>query len=143
MLQWRTDSENYGSKNAIPKTGENPIFEAKSISVFPYELNGEITREEECLFFDYEFTNKQDKVVKTFDVMMYLSDENGEIPLKGKNFLHLEISQDFNGCSFEKGRTDITEFFRYVPEEVTVEFLHVSRLSYEDGSIWENRISYK
>ena len=110
----------------------------------PYTLSAQMTVESsslyECAGLEFQFVNKAQKSVKSFTLNFFLSDEEGNAP----NLISGCISADIY-CLVEPGETleDILSLDEYFYSEIEdvylIEFLYVSKIIYEDDTVWEDR----
>ncbi len=104
----------------------------------PYTIEGKITGTPE-LTFNGSFVNKSGKQIKTFTVVFNVCDEDGEsVPIPDDNVVY-ECNQNvpgFTSFDFSFSLRDYlqenTKKLRYADYE----YLYVSQIVYEDGTIW-------
>ncbi|MCQ2592577.1 MAG: hypothetical protein MJ188_07295 [Treponema sp.] len=135
-------------------TGKYRIFLILSIFVFtgcqlfgtpkvPYLISGEMTMESSAQYevagFDYYFLNKVNKTVKDFTMVFFLFDQEGNSPCIGSNNIVLKIEGDVPEGRSVTGCVSLDSLLTEIPEEsYDIDFLYVSRISYEDGSVWSD-----
>ena len=88
---------------------------------------------------DFQFYNLSVKDVKEISVVFFLFDKDGEPAYECSNRITLEIETRIDaGDSFKKCLS-LDRFMNQFPEEkLYVDYLYVSRIEYEDGSLWED-----
>ena len=109
----------------------------------PYSIKGDLSIEESELYdyvgFNFSIKNKSEKRINTVTVVFYVFDENGEPPFGMKNHIVLNLN-----CTIEPGEIleDCLSLDNYVycldSERYEIDYLYVSRISYDDGSVWSD-----
>ncbi|MCF0242881.1 MAG: hypothetical protein HUK25_09590 [Treponema sp.] len=126
------------------------IFSSCSFSydAAPYLIKGEMaidydTYGEESTF-KFSFLNRSKKNVESFTVVFFLFDEDGNPPLMGKpNIVNKVISFIEAGEEFSSSFS-LDSFFNVIPETpLLVDYLYVSAIEYEDGTVWKDPFGLK
>ncbi len=115
-----------------------------SIESLPYLVAGEFVMEEDSENYsvcglDFQFYNQSVKEVKEISVVFFLFDKDGEPAYECSNRITIEIETRIEaGDSFKKCLS-LDRFMNQFPEEkLYVDYLYVSRIEYDDGSLWED-----
>lgn len=83
--------------------------------------------------------NKSDKAVLSFTVVFYVYDENGESPFAGTNCITADCSHYIEAQEESCLSVSLDGFLSESPEEpYQYDYLYISRIIYEDGSVWED-----
>lgn len=125
------------------------IFSICGCNVFakenvPYVINGQFTKENNISEYDLAgvdifFFNKDKKTVKSFTVVFFLFDEDGEPINTTKNNLVYNVEQYVEFNDSVEFCLSLDEFLYFVPEESCfIDYLYVSNIVYEDGTVWSD-----
>ena len=122
------------------------IFGCKNFSIesVPYLAAGEFVMESDAedysvCGFDFQFYNQSVKNVKEIEVVFFLFDKDGEPAHECSNRIALEIEARIEAGESLKKCLSLDRFMNQFPEEeLYVDYLYVSRIEYEDGSLWED-----
>jgi len=114
----------------------------------PYSISGEMVLESSSVYntagFEFMFYNGSEKSVSGFTVVFYLFDEDGEVPLTGRNNIVLSVDSEVSPYSMVELCVSLDKYLSYIPEvPYTVDFLYVSSISYEDSSKWTDPFGLK
>jgi hypothetical protein len=115
-------------------------FEKKSI---PYALNAKMVTEASNIYemagIDFSFYNRDSKPVKSFTMVFFMYDEDGNPPGIGNNGVKLEIDVDVAAGECEEDIICIDRFMYEIPDSpYQLDYLYVSRIVYADGSEWSD-----
>ena len=115
-------------------------FEKKSI---PYALNARMVTEKSSVYelagVDFIFLNRSDKAVKSFTMVFFMYDEDGNPPAIGNNGVVLEIIVDVGKGECQEDLVSLDRYLYEIPDtEYQLDYLYVSRIVYEDGSEWSD-----
>lgn len=117
----------------------------------PYEVFGEIVSGVETEFanwsesstdenntkLDFLFTNLSDKNVDSFFVTAFIFDSDGNSVFEERNNLVFEVNERVLGGESYSGNVVIPELsFDAEETEYEIEYIYVSKIIYEDGSLW-------
>lgn len=107
----------------------------------PYLVRGEMVMEDSAIYeiagLEFSFLNKSNKAVKSFTLVFYFFDEDGNAPAVGSNNVVLEIVGNVGCGRLEEDCISLDKFLYEIPEEPYVlDYMYVSRIVYEDGSEW-------
>ena len=115
-----------------------------SIESVPYLISGEFVMESgsenySVCGFDFQFYNQSVKNIKEISVVFFLFDKDGEPAHECSNRIAFDIEAKIEaGVPFKKCLS-LDRFMNQFPEELLyVDYLYVSRIEYEDGSLWED-----
>lgn len=107
----------------------------------PYFISGEMVVDSsskyETVGFDFNFINKSEKNIKSFTVVFYIFDEDGNPPALGRNNIVITINSEVLSKESYESYVSLDSFFYEIPEEpYEVDYLYVSKIVYEDDSVW-------
>ncbi len=115
-----------------------------SIESLPYLAAGEFVMEADSENYsvcglNFQFYNQSVKQVKEISVAFFLFDKDGEPARECSNRINLEIESRIEAGDSLKKCISLDRFMNQFPEETLyVDYLYVSRIEYEDGSLWED-----
>ena len=99
-----------------------------SLDTVPYLINGTFVMED----------NSQ-KEIEKISLVFYLFDKDGEPAYECRNKISAEVEkvlgagEDCNFC------ISLDKYLNSIPEDsLQVDYLYISRIEYEDGSVWED-----
>ena len=118
---------------------------AFSSEKIPYIIFADFVMDENSS--DYEicgvelaFYNKELKAVKEFTVDFFLFDKDGEPAFECSGRLSFDVIDDVESGENYNCCLSLDRYMRVIPEEaLMVDYLFVSKIVYEDGSIWEDK----
>ena len=115
-------------------------FEKKSL---PYALSARMVTDASSVYevagIDFSFLNREKKAVKSFTMIFFMYDEDGNPPGIGNNGIKLEILVDIAAGECEEDLISIDQFLYEIPDiPYQLDYLYVSRILYEDGSEWRD-----
>ncbi len=86
----------------------------------------------------FVFYNNTEKIVTGFKCSFIVFDSTGELnPLIGSNILSLKYTQLINSQDKREIVFSLDPYIQQIPSEpYLVDFFYVSRIEYEDGSVW-------
>lgn len=107
----------------------------------PYLINGEMVLDSsskyEAAGFDFYFINKSEKNIKSFTIVFYVFDEDGNPPLMGRNNIVITVNSNVLAKESLENCVSMDSFLYEIPEEpYEIDYLYVSRIVYEDDSVW-------
>lgn len=107
----------------------------------PYLINGEMVLDSsskyEAAGFDFCFINKSEKNIKSFTIVFYVFDEDGNPPLMGRNNIVITVNSIVLAKESLENCVSMDSFLYEIPEEpYEIDYLYVSRIVYEDDSVW-------
>ena len=83
--------------------------------------------------------NRSDKAVLSCTVVFYVYDENGESPFTGTNSITADCCQYIDPQKEACVSVSLDGFLSETPAEpYQYDYLYISRIVYEDGSVWED-----
>ena len=115
-------------------------FEKKSL---PYALTARMVTDASNVYevagIDFTFLNRSDKAVKSFTMVFFMYDEDGNPPAIGNNGVKIEIDVDVAAGECEDDLISLDRFMYEIPDSpYQLDYLYVSRILYEDGSEWSD-----
>jgi len=112
-------------------------------NTIPYLVEAEMVLEEsteyEIAGLNFDFYNREEKNIKNFTLVFYLFDYDGNPVSLGKSNIVLTVNTEV-GCGERiQGCISLDKFlFEYPEEPYQVDYLYVSKIEYEDESIWSD-----
>ena len=119
-----------------------------SATATPYQISGEFVMEEDSekyknAGFEFNFTNMSTKRVKSFTLVFFLFDEDGEPPLGVKNNIVLSITRTVESGQTVEGCISLDKYIYTIPEyPYEIDYLYVSQINYDDGSVWKDPLGF-
>ncbi|MCQ2588180.1 MAG: hypothetical protein MJ174_08695 [Treponema sp.] len=109
----------------------------------PYQIKGEMVLEDSIDYenagFEFSLFNRSDKEIKSFTVVFFLFDNDGNPPIAGKNNIVLEINETIEALENCELCVSLDKYLTFIPEEpYSVDFLYVSKIVYSDNSVWSD-----
>ena len=109
----------------------------------PYLIDAEMviddSSEYEIAGLNFDFYNRDKRNVKSFTMVFYLFDDEGNPVSLGKNNIVLTVETSVNGGERVQGCLSLDSFLYEFPEErYQVDYLYLSRIEYEDDSVWSD-----
>lgn len=109
----------------------------------PYALTAKMVTESSNVYevagIDFSFLNRSGKAVKSFTMVFFMYDEDGNPPGIGNNGVKLEIQVDVAAGECEEDLISMDRFLYEIPDSpYQLDYLYVSRILYEDGSEWSD-----
>ena len=104
----------------------------------PYELSGKIENEAP-LAFSGHFLNQTEKTIQSFTVVFNVCNEDGESIVAQKDNVIYECKhkvQPLSSCDFSFYLTDYLQDEALPVKKASYEYLYVSQITCEDGTIW-------
>ena len=156
-----TAAEKTGSKNGCrtKKTGGLHVFAklkfafaAMCVLCFsfplyarsPYRIKGEVSVGADAAFYEYAgialtFYNASGRAVRKFFAVVFLSGSDGESPFTEGNCVTLEYDENIAPRTAVRAEFGLDDYISEVPDEAyQIDFLYVSKIEYDDGSVWED-----
>lgn len=110
--------------------------------IIPYIIRGSIEMNSEIAevcSVELSITNRSDKTIEELTVVFYLFDSQGEPVLMEKSNVVISIHEAIEPMENLKKEICLDPYFCYAKEdEYTLDYLYVSRIVYEDGTVWED-----
>jgi len=109
--------------------------------ICPYIANGKVrifseTNEFEAAGLDLYFFNKSKKNVKNFTIVFFLFDDGEPISNGRSNFV-FSVSKNIDAGQSLETCISLDSYFSEIPEyPYEVDYLYISKVEYEDGTIW-------
>lgn len=109
----------------------------------PYFISGEMVIDSSSKYevagFDFNFINKSEKNIKSFTVVFYVFDEDGNPPALGRNNIVITINSEVLSQESYENCVSLDSFLYEIPEEpYEVDYLYVSKIVYEDDYVWSD-----
>lgn len=109
----------------------------------PYIIDGEMVLDAsskyEAAGLDFVFLNKSEKAIKQFTLVFYMYDEYGNPPGTGRNNIVVTVTSAVKAGEKLSGCINLDSYISEIPEiPYTIDFLYVSKIVYEDDSIWSD-----
>lgn len=114
----------------------------------PYLIKGEMVLDKENYdsfsTFAFEFLNKSDKSIKSFTLVFYLFDEDGNPPVSGRPNIVNTIKHSVGPGDRLESSFSLDRYINLVPENPwLVDYLYVSLIEYDDGTVWKDPFGLK
>ena len=115
-----------------------------SLDTVPYLINGTFVMEDNSPDYsicgvDFYLMNKSQKEIEKISLVFYLFDKDGEPAYECRNKISAEVEkvlgagEDCNFC------ISLDKYLNSIPEDsLQVDYPYLSRIEYEDGSVWED-----
>lgn len=119
-------------------------FSDQKKSETPYITEGKMEMDENSMDYevaglDFFFLNKSDKNISELTVVFFLFDKDGEPISGGKSNIVLTVKEQILAKSSLRCCLNLDDYFSIVPDEIyTVDYLYISKIVYEDGSVWSD-----
>lgn len=109
----------------------------------PYFISGEMvvdaSSKYEAAGFNFNLINRSEKNIKSFTVVFYIFDEDGNPPALGRNNIVVTINSEVLSQENYESCISLDSFLYEIPEEpYEVDYLYVSKIVYEDDSVWSD-----
>ena len=110
----------------------------------PYVMSGEFVMEDGASDYsicgiDFYLLNKSDKEIKSFNLVFFLFDQDGEPAYECRSKISVDVEKTVASeasCSF---CLSLDKYMNSIPEEkLLVDYLYLSEIEYADGSSWED-----
>ncbi|MBO4532674.1 MAG: hypothetical protein J5726_03145 [Treponema sp.] len=120
------------------REGVITLEKIKTSLKLPYEVNGLITDDKEP-GFSGRFTNQTEKAIKSFTVVFNVCNKDGEAVVAQRDNVVYECKdnvQPLAACDFSFGLTEYLQEDSRKAKKLKYEYLYVSQIVYQDGTIW-------
>ena len=109
----------------------------------PYSLSAEMTVENSSIYenagLEIEFENKSEKTVKAFSIVFFVFNEDEGFLESESGNICLEVFCNLSAWNSIEDCISLDGFFSEVLEDACqLDYLYVSRITYADGSFWED-----
>lgn len=111
----------------------------------PYQLEGHIeTKESDFPKLNYTFSNHSPETVKSFNLIFFIFDEDGNPPDTGRNTFTLSICQEILPEETIEDFVSLADYM-YIFEEnkFFIDYLYASHIEYKNGSVWTDPFGRK
>ena len=115
-----------------------------SLEKIPYVMTGDFVMEESSADYsicgvDFFLLNKSEKEIKNLTIVFFLFDKDGEPAFECRSKISAQIEKDISAgedCTF---CMSLDNFMNSIPSEyLIVDYLYLSKIEYQDGSVWED-----
>ena len=115
-----------------------------SLEKIPYVMTGDFVMEESSADYsicgvDFFLLNKSEKEIKNLTIVFFLFDKDGEPAFECRSKISAQIEKNISAgedCSF---CMSLDNFMNSIPSEyLIVDYLYLSKIEYQDGSVWED-----
>lgn len=103
----------------------------------PYSLTGEFQSAAEKTLLSFSLTNNSQKEIKKVEFVFSAYDQNGE-PIFGNDFQTERMSLNILPNETISDFFEISELFDFLEEDFELDYFYVSKIYYEDGSVFED-----
>lgn len=129
---------NFNWRNKI-----NDKIDSKDWSV-PYQISGELDYSNLELNLNYWFFNNNDKNIRSFTIVFYLFDEDGNPPVSTRSNIVLNQNMFVEGYANISKRIRLDYLFETLPDqEYTLDYMYVSKIEFADGTEWSDPFGMK
>lgn len=147
-IGWKEDCmENVDNITAVWSCdSKNGVIECKMDKTSaPYQLEGHIeTEDTELPKLNYTFTNHSPETIKSFNLIFFIFDEDGNPPNTGRNTFTLSICQEIlPGETIEDFASLADYMYIFEENEFFIDYLYASRIEYKNGSVWTDPFGRK
>ena len=110
----------------------------------PYVISGDFVMEEGSSDYsvcgvDFFLVNKSSKDIKSFTIVFFLFDQDGEPAYECRSKISVEIEKYVDAGESISFCMSLDRFLNSIPSEpLIVDYLYLSKIEYEDGSTWED-----
>ncbi len=110
----------------------------------PYLLNGEFVMEEDVDEYSIcgikiFLLNKSEKNICKANLAFFLFDKDGEPALECRNKLEFCVEENLSASESCDFCIALDKYMNSIPtENLFVDYLYLSKIEYEDGSVWED-----
>lgn len=107
----------------------------------PYVIGAEMVMDEsddfEIAGLDFQFLNKSKKNIEEITLVFCMVDEYGNPVSTGKSNMVIKVGVEISAGEYFEGTISMDKYLYEIPEEpYQIDFLYVSRIVYEDKSVW-------
>ncbi|MGI5107371.1 hypothetical protein H0R94_10155 [Treponema socranskii] len=110
----------------------------------PYRIKGEVSVGADAAFYEYAgialaFYNASGRAVRKFFAVVFLSGSDEESPFTEGNCIVLEYDENIAPYAVVNAEFSLDDYISEMPDEAyCIDFLYVSKIEYDDGSVWED-----
>lgn len=109
----------------------------------PYAVHGEIVMEEsrdyQIAGLDLYLLNNSEKSIKNFTLVFFVYDSDGNPPEGMRSNLVIPIEAEILANSVFRTCINLDKYFSIIPDEpYQVDFVYLSKITYADGTEWED-----
>ena len=113
----------------------------------PYRIQGEVSVGADAELYEYgyialTFYNASKRTVRKFFAVVVLSGSDGESPFTEGNCVTFEYDENIAPHAVVNAEFSLDDYISEMPDEAyCIDFLYVSKIEYDDGSVWEDPYS--
>ena len=110
----------------------------------PYRIQGEVSVGADAELYEYgyialTFYNASKRTIRKFFAVVFLSGSDGESPFTEGNCIVLECDENIAPYAVVNAEFSLDDYISEMPDEAyRIDFLYVSKIEYDDGSVWED-----
>ena len=110
----------------------------------PYRIKGEVSVGADAAFYEYAgialiFYNASGRAIRKFFAVVFLSGSDEESPFTEGNCIVLEYDENIAPYAVVNAEFSLDDYISEMPDEAyCIDFLYVSKIEYDDGSVWED-----
>ena len=115
-----------------------------SLDSVPYVITGDFVMEENSSDYsicgiDFFLMNKTEKEIRSFNVVLYLFDQDGEPAYECNSKISADIEKSISSGDSASFCMSLDKFMNSIPSDsLIVDYLYLAKIEYQDGSIWED-----
>ncbi len=115
-----------------------------SLDSVPYVITGDFVMEEKSSDYsicgiDFFLMNKTEKEIRSFNVVLYLFDQDGEPAYECSSKISADIEKSISSGDSASFCMSLDKFMNSIPaDSLIVDYLYLSKIEYQDGSVWED-----
>lgn len=115
-----------------------------SLDSVPYVITGDFVMEENSSDYsicgiDFFLMNKTEKEIRSFNVVLYLFDQDGEPAYECSSKISADIEKSISSGDSASFCMSLDKFMNSIPaDSLIVDYLYLSKIEYQDGSVWED-----
>ena len=110
----------------------------------PYRIKGEVSVGADAAFYEYAgialtFYNASGRAVRKFFAVVFLSGSDEESSFTEGNCIVLEYDENIAPHAAVNAEFSLDDYISEMSDEAyRIDFLYVSKIEYDDGSVWED-----
>ena len=115
-----------------------------SLDSIPYVITGEFVMDESASDYslcgvDFFIMNKTEKEIRSFNVVLFLFDQDGEPAYECSSKISADIEKSISSGESTSFCMSLDKFMNTIPSDpLIVDYLYLSKIEYQDGSVWED-----
>lgn len=150
---WKSDGKNIRNKDDSENKREfGEIYCRKPVKktvydedfTVPYRISGELDYSGIDINLRYWFFNNTNKNIRTFTIVFYIFDEDGNPPINSRNNVILEENKFVEYYSNLSKKINLNDYFDMDSDkEYSLDYLYVSKIEFADGTVWSDPFGMK